>query len=66
MYFEGNLGTRRQLMLFVEKEIRRDDQALAYAPGILLRIMLFFSVPDETGGFEKDQVPAHSLTLCRL
>lgn len=53
-------------MLFVEKEIRRDDQALAYAPGILLRIMLFFSVPDETGGFEKDQVPAHSLTLCRL
>lgn len=53
-------------MLFVEKEIRRKDQALAYAPGILLRIMLVFSVADETGRFEKDQVPAHSLTLCRL
>lgn len=35
-------------MLFVEKEIRREDQALAYAPVILLHIILFFSVPDET------------------
>lgn len=28
--------------------------------------MLFSSLPEETAGFEKDQVSAHSLILCRL
>lgn len=53
-------------MLFVGKETRREHQVLVYTPVILLHIVLVFSLPDETGGFEKDQVSAHSLILCRL
>lgn len=66
IYFEGNLGTRGQPMLFVGKETRREHQVLVYTLVILLHIVLVSSLPDETGGFEKDQVSAHSLILCRL